>query len=330
MSNSHTGVWTRFPASTAPAAPTDIPIMQCRTCGYDLWNLPEPRCPECGSAFDLRTYRFVKDSVAFACPECGGHHPGSGEAFLPSTLHQITCIHCAQTIEVARMSVVPLTAEPVPAIGERVPWEQRDRKAVLVPWFQTVRLVMGSPVQAGRRIDPRNRGVKPLSFAICTHALGLLPNAILLAGLLCITVLLVEPPTWDSAAIAICMAVAIFSVYAVTAGVLITTVLSLAAHLFLKVFEPNHKSLPATIRCAAYAQAPIVLMAIPVCGFHIASTVGYIWMFVALVGLLRGAHGTTLGRAIGAAIWLPVTLIVCYLAVVIAVTATPLGGLFNP
>jgi hypothetical protein len=24
----------------------------CRRCGYDLHGLPEPRCPECGSAFD--------------------------------------------------------------------------------------------------------------------------------------------------------------------------------------------------------------------------------------------------------------------------------------
>jgi hypothetical protein len=27
--------------------------MRCLTCGYDLRGLPEPRCPECGRAFDL-------------------------------------------------------------------------------------------------------------------------------------------------------------------------------------------------------------------------------------------------------------------------------------
>lgn len=29
----------------------------CKSCGYDLWGQTEPRCPECGSAFELSALR---------------------------------------------------------------------------------------------------------------------------------------------------------------------------------------------------------------------------------------------------------------------------------
>jgi hypothetical protein len=36
-----------------PAFEQQFGVPRCRTCYYVLENLPEPRCPECGSAFDL-------------------------------------------------------------------------------------------------------------------------------------------------------------------------------------------------------------------------------------------------------------------------------------
>ena len=32
-------------------APREIPAGHCQSCGYDLRNLSEPRCPECGTPF---------------------------------------------------------------------------------------------------------------------------------------------------------------------------------------------------------------------------------------------------------------------------------------
>jgi rubrerythrin len=39
----------------------------CPNCGYDLWGLPEPRCPECGEPF----HRREKPPPPWKCPNCG-------------------------------------------------------------------------------------------------------------------------------------------------------------------------------------------------------------------------------------------------------------------
>lgn len=38
----------------------------CETCGYDLTGLQDPRCPECGTAFNLRS-----PSAPWTCANCG-------------------------------------------------------------------------------------------------------------------------------------------------------------------------------------------------------------------------------------------------------------------
>lgn len=43
-----------------------VPAGHCRVCGYDLYGLPEPRCPECGTPFDPEELR---GSLADECKE---------------------------------------------------------------------------------------------------------------------------------------------------------------------------------------------------------------------------------------------------------------------
>ena len=45
--------------------------MQCKNCGYPLWNLSVRRCPECGTGFRLEDFDFAPGSVRFCCPHCG-------------------------------------------------------------------------------------------------------------------------------------------------------------------------------------------------------------------------------------------------------------------
>ena len=46
-------------------APQTRPPWECRQCGYLLFGLTSPRCPECGTSFDLRVLEHpeAKDAL---------------------------------------------------------------------------------------------------------------------------------------------------------------------------------------------------------------------------------------------------------------------------
>lgn len=77
--------------------------MKCIKCSYPLWNLREPRCPECGEAFDVRDWQYNPKHVAFLCPHCqhklGPYKPGPIDKDCPG---------CDHFIDWASVTVVPL------------------------------------------------------------------------------------------------------------------------------------------------------------------------------------------------------------------------------
>ena len=101
--------------------------MNCVRCNYLLWDLPEPRCPECGLPFDVTDYAFAKRSVAFICNHCDESFLGTDELGLPAP-RRFSCTRCHCGLDAAWMRVRPLTED---AGGESVrlgtPWERRRR-----------------------------------------------------------------------------------------------------------------------------------------------------------------------------------------------------------
>lgn len=77
--------------------------MKCIKCEYPIWNLRQPRCPECGEEFDVRDWRFNSKHVAFLCTNCqqklGPYKPGPIDK---------NCPGCDQIIDWASVTVVPL------------------------------------------------------------------------------------------------------------------------------------------------------------------------------------------------------------------------------
>ena len=77
--------------------------MKCIKCDYSLWNLRQPRCPECSELFDVRDWRFDSKYVAFLCTHCqqklGPYKPGPIDKQCPS---------CDQLLDWACVTVEPL------------------------------------------------------------------------------------------------------------------------------------------------------------------------------------------------------------------------------
>jgi hypothetical protein len=80
-------------------------IMKCKNCDYALWNLTEPRCPECGTGFDVQQYWFAPGSVIFKCPFCQHPHEGRDARGLPFDAGK--CEGCGQLLVVEQMAVQP-------------------------------------------------------------------------------------------------------------------------------------------------------------------------------------------------------------------------------
>lgn len=107
--------------------PCSLTLMNCVRCQYLLWDLPEPRCPECGLDFDVTDYAFPKESVAFLCKHCGESYLGTSDQGLP-TPTRFSCTQCHAELDAASMPARPLKDD---AQGESVrlgtAWERRRR-----------------------------------------------------------------------------------------------------------------------------------------------------------------------------------------------------------
>lgn len=294
--------------------------MQCRDCGYDLWNLTEPRCPECGLQFDLRSYRFVPDTVAFACPDCGSLHGGSGDSYLPATSDTATCQACGRPMQVPRMRVVPLVDDPPSAVAFTLPWDNRAQLGWWQAWWQTTKLAMGRPSEVVRQSSPGSTWGSSYRYALTTYLVGLGINAVLFGVLFGVGMLFAGSASagLEVAALIALIVVGVL-IYAGLLPLIILVFTAIPAHLFLWLFASERKGgFTTTARFINYAQAPMILLGIPLCGLHIGGNVGWIWVVVASILMLRAAHGVSGFKASMAVLWLPITLFVLYIASFVA------------
>lgn len=300
--------------------------MHCQTCGYALWNLTEPRCPECGTGFDLRVYRFKPGAVAFACPHCGALHEGAGEQYLPARSDEATCHGCGQTMCVTHMRVVPLVDDPDAAQAAAMPWDDRKRLGFWRAWWRTFLMSLSAPTTLVRQTLPGSSFGNSYRFALACHAFGLLGNIVTIGlGFGLLYFMAVQLGSGSGGGLppyVFLMMVGIMVAYLLVAAVLtpllVTVFVGGPAHLFLWVFEPGRKGFAVTARTVNYAQGPMTFAIVPIVGLYCGS-VWYVWTLVNSVLMLKEAHRTTGLKASLAVLWLPVLMMGAYFAVMIGV-----------
>lgn len=150
--------------------------MNCKKCGYSLWNLAPGPCPECGTVFRPSDYRLRVNACRFICPTagCGQDYYGTDEQghLEPSAF---VCVKCGRGIEMDAMLVLPTVG-----VDERITkqegllWaDRRDRGWVRAFWG-TFGTAIGNPHRLGR--DVMSEACNPLQArvfsAICTLLFG--------------------------------------------------------------------------------------------------------------------------------------------------------------
>ena len=141
--------------------------MRCRTCEHILWRqqAPEPGkprpCSECGSAYRVQDYDFVRARVRFGCPHCGvGYYGTSERGHLEPIAFE--CVECGKFIHMDECTLEPIGSDDGAdaMLEKRIPW--REERSILGAWWKTV--VVGSI--RPRSIPEGVRGPRRLGAAL--------------------------------------------------------------------------------------------------------------------------------------------------------------------
>ena len=291
--------------------------MRCQGCGYALWNLPEPRCPECGRAFDLREYVFRAGTVKFACPRCGELREGVGERHLPSTSDRAFCDACRLMNPVTAMRVVPLVDPPVEAeLRDKsdVPWEtfigDVGGRVLMRRWFATFKLVIGSPSALARRFRADSGVADSIQFALVSWVIGpLLPLVLVAVGGMAIVIAFGLSTAGGGGASSLTKALSIYFILLIIGFLLsaIGVLLGFVA-MFIAVVCPAHLFLIATggtrgnhersYRALMYGQAWFVFLPISTVMTPIGWGVVYLCFIFSASRMLAEHQGVPLWRAV--------------------------------
>ncbi|MCA9297311.1 MAG: hypothetical protein KC983_12360, partial [Phycisphaerales bacterium] len=153
--------------------------MQCKTCGYSLWNLRTRHCPECGNAFIPSEFEFEPNSVQYCCTSCGQAYFGTDEQghLTPSAFN---CVKCGTPQRMDDMVLLPARglADQQTRLY-RLPWLERSRLGVFRAWYRTVFAAFFKPAEMMRAVPSGTSTIAGWSFFFINHLiLALIAGAI--------------------------------------------------------------------------------------------------------------------------------------------------------
>ena len=134
--------------------------MECKTCGYRLWNLNTRQCPECGAGFSISQYEFAPCTVQFLCPHCGQRYYGTDEKGLLQP-RRFDCVTCGQRVHMEEMALLPHAGLSESQTRSEVnPWLDERYLSGFAGWWRRFWGTVGQGmVSPGRLMD-----LTPYSF----------------------------------------------------------------------------------------------------------------------------------------------------------------------
>ncbi|MEX2218941.1 MAG: hypothetical protein WD749_09295, partial [Phycisphaerales bacterium] len=265
--------------------------MNCRTCNYALWNLREPRCPECGADFRPSDYRFVPGAIRYCCPHCAQAYYGtSPEGHLIP--RDFACITCGHELSMDLMVLSPAAgiAEESTA-GESMPWFD-ERRGFFRRWFATIGQGLILPTKLIRLTPLESSVWSAFGFSVLTLFAFSLVFWIPMLLLFMVPMGLGGGP--GVPAMLGMMAMPLVYVF----GVIVVGVLLwlLASHVLLLLGGSVPGGLRRTAQCFFYSSPGHVLFAVPCLGFYFGA-ISWVWVAVSAILMIRHSQKVSGWRA---------------------------------
>lgn len=303
--------------------------MRCRNCDYRLWNIASRTCPECGVAFRVSDFEFVRGSVAFCCPHCDMAYYGTDEKghLVPSSFY---CAKCQQPVTMESMVLRPAQGvEEMETERSRIPWVARPEIGLRRALTRTIWMAMVHPIQLMRSSTTDEPPRAAWNFAAWSLLITLGLGAGLVFAVEMLVILLVVP-VGRTGVVAV-FAIGLGFVVVLALGVLLNLVCIViwgwGVQAALWLTGTGHKPLSQTYRALLYSTGANVSSIMPCLGWYF----GWIWWLVSAVIMVRETHRISSGRAAFAVLALPGILLVCgtvaYVALLSLLFSTATGPL---
>lgn len=285
--------------------------MNCRTCGYPLWNLPGRACPECGAAFLPSEFVFPPGGVRFCCPGCDQQYFGTDPSghLVPK---QFDCVACGARVAMDEMTMRP-AGESVAVSAAHVerpemPWFEREKHGAIRAWFKTVGRAMSAPTSLIKAVPTETSRGDAFLFVLANltifFVVGSLPSILISVGM--------RGRMGGLPGLSGVMESAL-SVASFVVNLVALVIWCGLTHLILRWIGGASEPSRRTWHALCYASAAGVLMAIP---FGCGGVPGMIWWTVAAILMLATVHRCPVGKATAA------TLLAGFVAMLLPIALT--------
>lgn len=288
--------------------------MQCRSCGYNLWNIGSRQCPECGKEFAPSQYDFAPYSVKYLCKHCQQQYYGTsprGHLDPP----EFECVSCHKPVVMDEMVLLP--AQGVSEQQTRMssnPWLDRlnpERRIGLVSaWWKTLGYSLGRPSELMRATPDEAPVSQALLFFVMTSLIFWISGAgTMLAFFVFSFAFSMRSPGSGSVMLGPAWGM-VFMFGGLLVAVLVgTPVWAGITHLLLRLGGKTPGGYGRTLSCLCYSVGGNILTAVPCLGCSI-GLFSIVWWTVSATLMVREGKRVGGGRASFATITPPLVVAV--------------------
>ncbi|WP_432798147.1 YIP1 family protein [Poriferisphaera sp. WC338] len=285
--------------------------MNCKECGYRLWNITSRECPECGTPFLPSEFEFAANAVQYLCPHCSQPYFGTGlnGHLVP---RDFDCISCHNHIHMDEMVLLPTegVSEETTKVS-RNPWvDETEKRGLIGKWRSTAWRSLFSPAPLINATPSTASTTAALGYLLATISVTLLPIVLII---IVITAIVGISSGSGSATLGAASGFSIFVGVTVLVLFGISIIWAISTHLILKVSSKPVYTFSRTFQTFAYAATPILFLAIP-CLNLLLYPVALIWWCVTAAVMLGPAQKVSGTRATLAVLIPPFVLLLLIMA----------------